>query len=944
MNAYDLILVGGTGAQFGHALLDGVSMGLVDAPAGLYVVDADRRYYTDPLEPMFNKAIEDAKVLRVDGDGGAETGLRQYVSPYAHPGQGPFSVLDVMNTQADLLPDLGEVCLTHEELIQHIDNGLFGMAKIGGVLTGLADKNSYPHTLIKKLAAQKGRPIVLAGSLAGGTGAGFLLPLVRAIRQEKRLADRPIYAFIFLPWFSLPAQDSDGIGPTNARMKLNASQGVRYASHLVEDSVLAGEDKALTSLILFGLPDNAKPPAKSGEQRSEPSPLLYYAASFLCDGFREIEASRRNLAGHKQAAVYTVRCHSPEEMGDGRSPFTGLVRFALPSKDSPRHVPFEAVDALLSAQVAALETLGTERRYEGAFRPVLDNPDYLPRALYRVIRDTRSTREERLKLGRAIADRCRKAAAHLRIQLERWKGFAGTGASPLAQNHYPEAWYAKNLKDVRWMDRHLEVGVDELRHDMKALFSSRGDEVCAELVIRAVSTGLSRVSDLAKVSGGIRVPQATSVALPGSAGMKLPTGTDGPLVELDSGAVDRLADTLVGQDRPDSQCIPSPLAAAHLSEFYCNGGAADFSPTKLHTSHAGQVVLLLAGLAAGRVKVSRRLPMREDDARDVFHEVVQRQESSTGPRPLRGEWVSIVTLDGIPVAASSPRTILFPSVRINETRKNPLLPKLRELAVQLDADGSLDRARRAYAHFILQLRQQSAAAARQLDGLPWYRLLSDWTRGLETEAQQTFHNEAYYANGPFVLQTGTTAEGEQAVLTPLWLPRLMPRAQRERLASVVASIAGYGSNEVVFRADHRTGAVSCLTRPPRPEQPASLLLEFRPFKASGHVLNPEDDLLAGSLDILAGCEGAGPIPHSVVSHEWSNARYHMRLAAGEENRQLVDASLPMVLQALYAADKNHPVPKALAVDDRVLTMLARLGPGPNAPALVNLFADLLLKS
>jgi hypothetical protein len=627
-------------------------------------------------------------------------------------------------------------------------------------------------------------------------------------------------------------------------------------------------------------------------------------------------------------------------MGDGRSPFTGLVRFALPSKESPKHVPFEAVDALLSAQVAALETLGTERRYEGAFRPVLDNPDYLPRALYRVIKNTRSTREEQLKIGRAIAERCRKAAAHLRVQLGRWKEFAGTSTSTLAQTHYPEAWYAKNLRDVRWIDRHLEVGVGELRHDMSALFASRADEVCAELVVRAVSTGLSRVSDLARVSAGIRVPPATSVALPGSAGMKLPTGTEGPLVELDSAAVDRLAGALVGQDRPDSQCIPSPLAAAHLSEFYCHGSVADFSATKLYATHAGQVVLLLAGLAAGRVKVERRLPMREDDARDVFHEVVRRQESASGPRPLRGEWVSILTLDGIPVAASSPRTILFPSVRINETRRNPLLPKLRELAVQMDADGSLDRARRAYAHFIQHLRRP-AGAAKQLDALPWYRLLSDWTRGLEGDAQQTFHNEAYYANGPFVLQTGVSTEGEQAVLTPLWLPRLMERSRRERLASIVASIAGYGSNEVEFRADHQTGAVSCLTRPPRPDQPPAQLLEIRPFKSSGHVLNPEDEFLAGSLDILSGGEGDGPIPHSVVFHEWTSARNQLRLAAGEENRQLVEASLPIVLQALHA--RGHALTKALAVDDRLLKTLSRLGPGPNAPALVNLFADLSLR-
>jgi hypothetical protein len=354
------------------------------------------------------------------------------------------------------------------------------------------------------------------------------------------------------------------------------------------------------------------------------------------------------------------------------------------------------------------------------------------------------------------------------------------------------------------------------------------------------------------------------------------------------------------------------------------------------------VVLLLAGLAAGRVKVSRRLSMREDDARDVFHEVVRRQESASGPRPLRGEWVSILTLDGTPVAASSPRTILFPSVRINETRKNPLLPRLRDLAVQLDADGSLERARRAYAHFVGQLRQQALGSARQLDNIPWYRLLADWTRGAEAEAKQSFPQEAYFGNGPFILQTGLSADGEEAVLTPLWLPRLMPRAQRERLASIIASICGQETNDIEFRTDHQSGVLSCYTRPPRPEQAASMLFEVRPFKSSGHVLNPDDELLAGSLDVLAGGEGSGPIQHATVFHEWTLARNQFRWAAGDENRHLIEANLPVVLQVLHA--RKHPFTLALGLEEHTIRNVARLSPGPSAPALVNLFADLSLRS
>lgn len=50
--SYDLVLVGGSGAQFGYALLECLGHGLVEFPNAIFVVDGDRGFFDKVLTPQ----------------------------------------------------------------------------------------------------------------------------------------------------------------------------------------------------------------------------------------------------------------------------------------------------------------------------------------------------------------------------------------------------------------------------------------------------------------------------------------------------------------------------------------------------------------------------------------------------------------------------------------------------------------------------------------------------------------------------------------------------------------------------------------------------------------------------------------------------------------------------------------------------------------------------
>lgn len=957
--SYTVILVGGSGAQFGYALLECLGHGIVEVPSDIYVVDGDRGFFDKVLKPAYDtyaqRAVEVANAMRLsDADGGTvELPRLEYFAPYTSP-KAKFTVSDLCGLKP--LGPLGEACLTEDEAAYPINEGLYGMAKLGGLIVahqqgGVDANDKFPSGLLSKLI-NKGHgvgagagPILIAGSVAGGTGAGFMAPLLRTLRETKQLSSRPIHVFAFLPWFSLSATKV-GIGPSNQRMALNASQGIRYLRKCVRD--LPAEPA--TCVHLVGLPSGTKAPsrsncnAESGMHRAEPGPLMYYVASLLTDKL----AAFANVADNVKTDVYTMLCN---DAAGGVGPLAGRIYYQLPrvGKDAGVKIPFEALHPLLEAVVTAMSALADKTRYEKAFTGsfAMDDPGRLPATLYSAVRKNIDSAADRQTFAKDLAQQFADALQRTREDLTRLTGVltqvAGQAPSNSGELFFVEDWNRDKLATPD----HLEAVLGRSRalgEFLKNAAGQRKVQVFAQLVVRALVRGLGQgVGRETAEKAASKFPHSATngVTLPGQGLPNAMPLSDGScFVRLTDEFIDGLAATMVTGANPDSQCVPSPLARAHVTEFAIEklekAGRTPYFETgiELADTQEGRTVLMWLGLTITVARIGERIHLQQPEPGSLtpFDIAVKRAETNRGNRPNRGTWASTIrTVEGnVLLGATSPRVGCFVSAQLEESGA-PHKEPFQEIARQINAWNAWTPLQQLYRSWLRQIEEVHSAASQ----LPWFRILArfsryDGARSVTDDDIRFANSWGWSAIGPLPLQMSEPESGD-AVVADVWLPRFLDPAVRSKLVCAFVGIAeqsylpqpAAGIELVDGDASLRLYAAGNVE-----------MVRLRHPSKVGQGLDVTDELRGGAFDFLD-LHGLDALPLQWESFQPPfSARIH-----GEQAVAALDRRTLSVRSVLPILNKNSALAQNMGLDARRIAALTQHSqtPGPFAPGLVNLF-------
>lgn len=956
--SYTVILVGGSGAQFGYALLECLGHGIVEVPSDIYVVDGDRGFFDKVLKPAHDtyaqRAAEVANAMRLnDADGGTvEVPRLEYFAPYTSP-SAKFTVTDLCGLNP--LGPLGEACLTPDEAAYPINEGLYGMAKLGGLIVahqqgGVDSSEKFPSGLIRKLvnkghgAGAGGAPILIAGSIAGGTGAGFIAPLLRTLRETTQLKSRPIHVFAFLPWFSLSAGNA-GIGPSNQRMALNASQGIRYLRKCVRD--LSTMPTTTTCVHLVGLPSGAKAPsrsnsgAESGMHRAEPGPLMYYVASLLTDKL----AAFSNVADDVKSDVYALLCNGAV---GGVGPLVGRIYYQLPriGKDVGAKIPFETLHPLLEAVITAISALADKSRYDKAFTGAfgIDDPGRLPATVYNAVRKNIDKASDRQAFAKDLAEKFGDALQRTREELGRLTTVltqvAGQDPAGAKELFFVDDWN----RDKLTTPEHLEgvLGRSRTLGDfLKNAAGQRKVEVFAQLVVRALVRGLGQGidGDTAKKAAS-KFPRSPTngVTLPGPGLVNATPVSDAScFVKLTDEFIDGLAASLVTGANPDSQCVPTPLARAHVTEFGIDKLDKSYqfpSGIELADTQEGRTILMWLGLTVTVARIGERIHLQQPEPGSLtsFDIAVKRGETSRGNKPYRGNWVSTIrTIEGHTLlGATSPRVGCFVSAVLEEAgtpRKEPF----QEIAKQINAWNAWKPLQQLYRSWLRQIQEAHSGAGH----LPWFKLLARFSqyegpRSVTDDDIRFASTWGWSAIGPLQLQMSETESGD-AVVADVWLPRFLEPGMRNKLVCAFVGIA-----EQSYLSQPAAGIELV-------DGDASLRLfaagnvEMVRLRHPGKVgagMDFADELCGGAFDFLD-MKGLDALPLQWEGFQPPfSARIHDEAAVAEPDRLVLS-----VRSVLPILSKNPFLAQNLGIDTRriaALTLLSRT-PGPFAPGLVNLF-------
>lgn len=958
--SYDLVLVGGSGAQFGYALLECLGHGLVEFPNAIFVVDGDRGFFDKVLTPAaatFGQSAVDVANATRDAEG-SETRLPKlrYIAPYSN-NHHRFTITDLCGLNP--LGALGEVCITQAEAAYPIDEGLYGMAKLGGVVvaqagsehgdTAPSDPHAFPSNLIAELASASFsggglHPVLVVGSVAGGTGAGFMAPLLKALRADAKLNSRPIHVFAFLPWFALSAT-KDGIGPSNQRMALNASQGILYLQKCIADL----SAKPMTYVHLVGLPKAAKAPARSGSSgeggmhQPEPGPLMYYVASLLSDRLRAFT----NVADNMPTGVYTLLCNAA---AGGNGPLAGRIRYRLPavgSETSDEYVPFEALQGLLEAVVAGLATLSDKERYERCFVAsalLSDDPERIPRMIYDAIRNSGADSGKRRAMALEVSDLLKAALAKTKKDLERLSSVLASisGTTQTDKVFVIDDWTVAALADPNHLQKVLARS-GTLPKYLSAAAKQQKPKQFADLLVRALIRNLGRGPEgatVVAVRDRFAPAVTTDVTLPGTGLPNAKPHSEGsPFVLLSPAFVDDLARTITGNAQPDSQCLPSPLARAHVADFMISNlsGTLPDGPALADTA-SGRLLLMWLGITATKIKIGERIHLQQPDSPNLkpFEIIVKRAELASGPKPFRGEWVSILreTDSSKILGATSPRVGVFVGAGVDEGPTADKAP-FQAIAQQIDAWNAWEPLKQIYRVFL------SDVAAKYPDAvnMPWFALLRTFARF--TPGQKVSDDDrawvaewAWYSVGPIPLQiSGKSGENGTSNIADVWLPVLLEPAMRQ---SMVCALVGTAEQSYLAQPVAWIQVVdgdATLVLQDR-SGPVEMLRIIAPTKFSGS-LSPVNELRSGAFE-LSNFAGLANLSAQLA---WTD--FQPSFSARVRIEQAVDpaAQQQLSLRSILPIFAKNGHAAALGLNNRNrydLLMELSHQPGPFAPGICNL--------
>jgi hypothetical protein len=209
-----------------------------------------------------------------------------------------------------------ELVLDPKQRQTPIHNGFHGQPAVGalaiaaGIERGLYD--GILTDLRQAASTQQGLRVVLAASIAGGTGTSVLPTLARTIRslEGPQGGQRPeIVAVLQAPWFKLVKLDDD---PQSRPPDVDTAAFDRNASCLLRGYVESAMSDEIDRIVLLGLPETVSRVSQGGQEQVE---TLHY----LC-----------LIAGISATNLLTPQA-SDQMLGEGTRGFFGLGLAAQPS-------------------------------------------------------------------------------------------------------------------------------------------------------------------------------------------------------------------------------------------------------------------------------------------------------------------------------------------------------------------------------------------------------------------------------------------------------------------------------------------------------------------------------------------------------------------------------------------------------------------------------------
>lgn len=299
MEEFDAILIGGTGQRFGVVLGWLGLMGLAQVPRRTLVLDAEGTVYdsetSDTLRELFQFAQRKQIFFRFSPpyDTGAVAGAGR--DAYGAGVQNADAV-PAKAAIGNPTSDLWKLCFTEHEAELDIHTGFMANPKVASsVFSAFALKDDVGN-IVKNFIPDDGqqKPLLIVGSLAGGTGAGLMYAVGMQCRETMGSSqNHPIMGIAFSNYLDLGDQAK------NDRLKQNAQFGAEFLYGKWIDS--SGADYPFDLLTLMGPPESAPNLVSPSQSGIHEFPGFLVAAHLVhdgCQGLKEKVAPDFNGQGN----------------------------------------------------------------------------------------------------------------------------------------------------------------------------------------------------------------------------------------------------------------------------------------------------------------------------------------------------------------------------------------------------------------------------------------------------------------------------------------------------------------------------------------------------------------------------------------------------------------------------------------------------------------------
>lgn len=198
--------------------------------------------------------------------------------------------------------ELFELAFDEQSAGISVKEGMFGRPSVGATIFA-QNKNTSLAGVFKEANSTDVEHLFVTGSMVGGTGAGIMHQLVKALPKEKR-----IYGLVFLRWF-----DTAAAGAAQTISKSTMERNMFYGL----DYFFKDTRARLRAAMLLGIPDN--PPAdwislavNTGDL-GEKTHFLHLMAAYGILKLPQISVTQQ-LNGSVYAAAYEKREQMYDEM------------------------------------------------------------------------------------------------------------------------------------------------------------------------------------------------------------------------------------------------------------------------------------------------------------------------------------------------------------------------------------------------------------------------------------------------------------------------------------------------------------------------------------------------------------------------------------------------------------------------------------------------------